>query len=78
MDDRKLLGVGLVGALVAALCCFTPALVLLLTAVGLSAVVGWLDTVLLPALAIFVALVVYALIRQRRANPQGGGLRNDG
>ncbi len=78
MDDRKLLGVGLIGALVAALCCFTPVLVVLLTAVGLSAVVGWLDTVLLPALAIFVALVVYALIRQRLANSQRGGLRNHG
>ncbi len=78
MDDRKLVGVGLVGALVAALCCFTPVLVVLLTAVGLSAVVGWLDTVLLPALVIFVALAVYALIRQRRANSQRGGLRNHG
>ncbi len=78
MDDRKLLGVGLVGALVTALCCFTPVLVVLLTAVGLSAVIGWLDTVLLPALAIFVALAVCALIRQRRANSQGGGLRNHG
>ncbi len=78
MNDRKLLGVGLVGALVAALCCFTPVLVVLLTAVGLSAVVGWLDTVLLPALAIFVALTVYALFRQRRANTQGRGLRKHG
>ncbi len=74
MDDRKLLGVGLAGALVAALCCFTPVLVVLLTAVGLSAVVGWLDTVLLPALVIFVALAIYALFRQRRANTQDGEL----
>ncbi len=36
VDDRKLLGVGLVGALVAALCCFTPVLVVLLTAVGIA------------------------------------------
>ncbi len=78
MDDRKLLGVGLVGALVAARCCFTPVLVVLLTAVGLSALVGWLDYVLLPALAIFVALAVYALFRHRRANTQSGGLQNHG
>ena len=76
MDDRKLLGVGLVGALVAALCCFTPVLVVLLTAVGLSAVVGWLDVVLLPALAIFVALALYALLRQRRARSLSEGLRD--
>ena len=78
MDDRKLLGVGLVGALVVALCCFTPVLVVLLTAVGLAALVGWLDIVLLPALAIFVALAVYALIRQRRINTQDVEVRNHG
>ncbi len=78
MDDRKLLRVGLAGALVAALCCFTPVLVVLLTTVGLSALVGWLDSVLVPALAIFVALAVYALFRQRRAKFQGRGLQNHG
>ncbi len=78
MDDRKLLGVGLVGAVVAALCCFAPVLVVLLTTVGLSALVGWLDYVLLPALAIFVALTVYALFRHRRAHTQGRGIQNHG
>ena len=78
MDDRKLLGVGLVGVLVTALCCFTPVLVVLLTAVGLSAVVGWLDYVLLPALAIFVALAAYALFRQRRVNTQDVEVRKHG
>ena len=78
VDDRKLLGVGLVGAVVAALCCFTPALVVLLSAVGLSALVGWLDYVLLPALAIFVAIMIYALFRQRRADTQDVEVRNHG
>ncbi len=66
MDDRRLLKIGIVGTVVAALCCFTPVLVVLLGAVGLSAVLGWLDYVLLPALAIFIGIVVYALVRQRR------------
>ncbi len=66
MKDRTLLRVGVVGALVAALCCFTPVLVVLLGAVGLSAAVGWLDVVLLPALAAFAAVAVYALLRERR------------
>ena len=66
MEDRKLLGVGIVGAVIAALCCFTPLLVGLLAAVGLSAAVGWLDYVLVPALVVFVGIVVYAVIRQRR------------
>lgn len=74
MEDRTLLGVGVGGALVAAICCFTPALVLLLGAVGLSALVGWwLDLVLLPALAFFVGLAVYALVRRTRRTRREGG-----
>jgi mercuric ion transport protein len=73
MNDRKLLKVGIVGTVVAALCCFTPVLVILFGVVGLSAAVGYLDYVLFPALAIFVALTAYALWRrgQPGANPQG-------
>ena len=60
--DRKLIATGVI----AALCCFTPVLVVLLGAVGLSAWLGWLDYVLLPALAIFVGLTVYAVWRRQR------------
>ena len=35
--DRKLIATGVVGTVIAALCCFTPVLVVLLGAVGLSA-----------------------------------------
>ena len=71
MENRKLLGVGIVGTLIAAVCCFTPALVVVLGVVGLSAVVGWLDYVLLPALGAFVGITIYALVRPRRQ--QDGG-----
>jgi mercuric ion transport protein len=64
---RRLLRVGIVGSVVTALCCFTPVLVLLFGALGLSAAVGVLDWVLLPALAGFVLLTGYALWRRRRA-----------
>lgn len=67
MADRKLLGIGLIGAAVSALCCFTPVLVTLLAAVGLSAVTGWLDCVLLPAIAVSVVVVIYALTRRTPA-----------
>jgi len=67
LNDRTLLGWGIGGAVVAAICCFTPALVVLLGAVGLSALVGVLDYVLLPALAGFVALIIYALAKKSRA-----------
>ncbi len=65
MTDSKLLQVGIVGSVIAALCCFTPILVVLLGAVGLSALVGVLDYVLLPVLAIFVAITVYALWKRK-------------
>ena len=64
MNERQLLRVGIIGTVVAALCCFTPILVVLLGAVGLSALVGWLDFVLLPALAIFLVLTIYAVWRR--------------
>ena len=49
--NKKLFGVGIAGTVIAALCCFTPVLVILFGVVGLSALVGYLDYVLLPALA---------------------------
>ena len=67
MSDRKLLGIGLGGSALAAVCCFTPALVLLLGALGLSAWLAWLDFVLLPALVLFLGLTAYALVRRRKA-----------
>lgn len=67
MNDRKVLATGATGSVIAAICCFTPALVLLLGAVGLSAWLGWIDYVLLPALAMFLAITVYGLyLGQRR------------
>jgi mercuric ion transport protein len=53
-------------AWVATLCCLTPILAILLGAVGLSALVGWLDYVLLPILAVFLGITVYALWRRQR------------
>lgn len=66
MKDKTLLTTGIVGTVLAALCCFTPVLVVLLTGVGLSAAIGYLDVVLLPALGIFVAITLYALWRKQR------------
>ena len=68
MKARKLLGVGIGGTAVTAVCCFTPALVILLGGLGLSAWLAWLDYVLLPLLVAFIALTVYALMRVRRGH----------
>lgn len=67
-DPKTLITVGVVGTVVAALCCFTPVLFLLLGAIGLSALTGYLDYVLLPALAVFVGLTAWALWRNRKAD----------
>ena len=67
-DPGTLLKVSAIGTVLVALCCFTPVLVILLGVVGLSALTGYLDYVLLPALAVFVGLVIYAVLRKRKAD----------
>jgi mercuric ion transport protein len=67
MRNKSLLWTGLVGATLAVLCCATPLLVILLGAVGLSALTGYLDYVLLPAIATFSGVVIYALWRRQPA-----------
>ncbi len=72
MNSRALLGAGIAGSVVAAVCCFTPVLVIGLGAVGLTAWLAWADMVLLPALAIFIGLAAYGLIqvtKSRKAVP---------
>ena len=66
MNDKTLLTTGVVGTILVALCCFTPFLVVLLSGAGLAAAIGYLDLILLPALAIFAGITVYALWRRRR------------
>ncbi len=67
MNNNKLLATGLIGTVIAALCCFTPVLVILLGTVGLSAIVGYLDYVLMPTLGIFLFMTIYALWKRQTA-----------
>ena len=76
MDNRNLVCFGVVGTAIAALCCFTPVLVVLVSVVGLSAIVGYLDYVLLPALIFFICLTVYAMWR-RQARATGHPTKQD-
>jgi len=62
--EDQLLKYGVLGTAVAALCCFTPALVVLVGLVGLSAIIGYLDYVLFPALGFFILLTAWALWRR--------------
>ena len=66
MRDETLLKAGVVGTGIAAICCFTPVLVVPLGLVGFSALIGWLDYVLLPALAFFLGLTIDAVWRRNR------------
>lgn len=79
MTNNKLLGIGVGGALVAAVCCFTPLLVIALTSAGLAAWAssGWLDFVLLGSLCFFLLIAGYALIRRFRPDNRAGGRPSD-
>ncbi len=65
MSEAALIKSGVIGAVIAAICCATPILVIALGAVGLSALAGYLDYVLLPALAICLGMVGYGLYKRR-------------
>ncbi len=70
MNHSKLLRTGSCGTAIAAICCFTPALVVLLGFAGLSAFVGWLDYGLFPILLASMGVVAYALyLRSGRKGP---------
>ena len=67
MGNNKLLTTGLIGTAISAFCCFTPVLIIFLGTVGLSEIIGYLDYVLLPALGIFVLIVIYAFWKRSTA-----------
>lgn len=63
--EAALVRMGLLGSAIVALCCFTPGFAVLLGMLGLGAITGYLDYVLLPALAVCVGITVYGLYRTR-------------
>lgn len=58
----------LTGTIVVALCCFTPILVVVLGAVGLSAFTPYLDYVLFPALALMIVLTFISYRKWKRSS----------
>lgn len=64
----KLLALGLGGTVLAALCCFTPLLPIVLTSLGLTGLLGLLynDAVLLPVLAGFLIITGVAAWRLKK------------
>src|SRR5258708_2767352 len=69
MTSKRLLATGIVGTVVAALCCATPVLAIVLGALGLSAWRAYSDYVVLPAMIVFITITGYALWRPRLRHP---------
>lgn len=65
MRDRALITTGIVGAVIAAVCCATPLLAVVLGAVGLTAWLANADYVVLPVLILCVSLIAFGVYRRR-------------
>jgi mercuric ion transport protein len=66
MQDRALITTGIVGAVIAAVCCATPVLAILFGAIGLTAWLANADLVVMPALVLCAGLVAFGLYRRQR------------
>lgn len=70
INDKKLIRAGSWSTAITAVCCFTPALVVIFGFAGLSAFVVWLDYGLFPMLFASMGVVAYALyLRFDRKGP---------
>jgi mercuric ion transport protein len=65
MNDRSLIATGGIAAVLAAICCATPILAVLLGAVGLTAWIAKADYVVVAVLVLGVALVGLGLYRRQ-------------
>ena len=65
--SKKGMLAALAGTVLVALCCFTPILVILMGAVGLSFFTPYLDMVLLPVLVIMIVLTILSYLRWRKS-----------
>ena len=57
---------GLIGTVITALCCFTPLLTVLFSALGIASILVYLDFLLIPLLVIFVIILIYSLTKVRK------------
>ena len=67
MSDRTLITTGAIGGALAAICCATPLLAVVLGAAGLTAWLAKADYVVIPVLLICLGLVGLGLHRRRVA-----------
>ncbi len=64
---RKLMRVGTIGAVIAAICCATPILGIALGAIGLGAWLAYADYVVLPLLVLCVAVAAFGYYRLKHS-----------
>jgi len=67
MPGSQIFRVGIIGTIVTAVCCFTQVLPFILSAIGISRFVGYLDMVLMPLLAIFAGIAIFGFLKRRSA-----------
>jgi mercuric ion transport protein len=63
--SSALITTGIIGAVVAAVCCATPLLAVLFGAIGLRAWLAKADYVVIPALILCLGLIAFGLYRRR-------------
>jgi mercuric ion transport protein len=66
MDGNKCFKAGICGSIIAAICCFTPVLVVGLGLIGLAAFKPYSDYVLFPLLGLFLILTFYGWLQARK------------
>ena len=76
MKSKKGVYAALTGTVLMAICCFTPILVILMAAVGLSALKPYLDITLLSALGIMIVVTFLSYLRWRKAGNEIRGLES--
>jgi mercuric ion transport protein len=81
MTDRFLITTGAIGTVLAAICCATPLLAVVLGGIGLTAWLAKADYVVVPVLFFGIVLVGFGLYRRhatatcRDASPKQGNVR---
>jgi mercuric ion transport protein len=65
MNDRSLVATGGIAAVLAAICCATPILAVVLGAIGFTAWIAKADYIVLPVLLLGLALVGFGLYRRQ-------------
>jgi mercuric ion transport protein len=67
MNDRSLITTGAIGVIVAAICCATPLLAVVLGTIGLTAWLAKADYIVMPVLLVGLALMGLGLYRRHLA-----------